>query len=95
MVAEEFKIDEKELAILYRHEPILSGEVKIEFFNYDCREYGVDKKLKDMNTKLKHGAIVFVECQKKGTGFEELNWHKAISAENTLLVIRVNMDAVW
>ena len=61
-IAEKFGIDEQELAILYRHEPIMSGDVKIEFFNYDFREFKIEKKLKDMNTKLKHGAILFVEA---------------------------------
>ena len=39
----------------------MAGEVRVEFYNYDFKEYKIDKPLSKMNTKLKHGAIVFVE----------------------------------
>jgi len=47
--------------IIIRHEPILSGQIRIEYFNYDKKQFGLDKKLSDMKTKLTHGHILFIE----------------------------------
>ena len=44
--------------IIIRHEPILTGDVRIEYFNYDKKHFGLDKKLSEMKTKLIHGQVL-------------------------------------
>jgi hypothetical protein len=39
----------------------LSGDIRIEYFNYDKKQFGLDKKLSEMKTKLTHGQILFIE----------------------------------
>ena len=45
LLAEKYGVEASELCILVRHEPIMSGEVRIEHFNYDLKKFEIDKKL--------------------------------------------------
>lgn len=93
-MAERFGMPAAELTVLVRHEPIMSGDVRIEYFNFDHKKYGLDKKLSQLNTKLKHGSLVFVEAAPVDKKFEQLRWHKAIKNEKSLLVLHINLTEV-
>jgi hypothetical protein len=96
LIAVEKGIDNNKLAILIRHEPLIAGgDIKIEYYNYDCKEFGIDKNISDMNTKLHHGSILYIEEIQDGAKYESLNWHKAIQNETDMLTLNVDLTEYW
>ena len=74
LFASKYGIPAEDLAILIRHEPILSGEVRVEYYNYDFQEYGIDKKISEMKTQLTHGHIIFVEPLPRDNNSKEMSF---------------------
>lgn len=81
--------------IIIRHEPILIGDIRIEYFNYDKKQFGLDKKLSEVKTKLTHGQILFIEQQSEPeVPYEQLNWYKIMSNEVNLINLYINTTSL-
>jgi hypothetical protein len=80
-------IPQDNLSIVLRHEQVYKSDVRLELLNMD---WAKSLLLKGLHTKLGQGHVLFVEANNiKNTKFEELEWHKAIMAEQNNLKLNI------
>ena len=95
VISQQTSIPIDKLVIIIRHEPILIGDIRIEYFNYDKKQFGLDKKLSEVKTKLTHGQILFIEQQSEPeVPYEQLNWYKIMSNEVNLINLYINTTSL-
>jgi len=88
MVSKATGIPVSELLLLLRHEPTGYGQLpRVELMNMD---WARTKLIKDLRSRFDHGTMLLVEQGSlKTVKFENMNWHKSISANDNILKVFV------